>query len=52
MIYVMKQSDGSYMNWGRAWSLFGKRGNGAATHYTGEAAKVLDLLFNIEKKGA
>lgn len=46
MIYVVRLSDGSWMNWGR----HGPAQWGGAFQYTGEAAKVLDLIFGVGKR--
>jgi hypothetical protein len=36
---------GDLIDWGRHWRLFGKRGEGPALYYTGEAAEVLRLVL-------
>jgi hypothetical protein len=49
-IYLHRQPDGSYMNWGRHGA--GKhKGTGGARCYYGEAAKVTELVVkSFERK--
>ena len=42
---LIRQNDGSYIDWGRNASVNGVRGEGPARHYTGEAARVMDLIL-------
>lgn len=42
---LQRMDDGSYIDWGRNWRLFGKQGEGSAKYYSGEAAKVIDMVL-------
>lgn len=44
-IFLQRQSDGSFIDWGRSVSVGGVRGEGGAVWYQGEDAKVMALVI-------
>lgn len=49
--HLHRLKDGSIIDYGRNWLLFGKRGDGPARHYEGEAAEVMELLVKYSGGG-
>lgn len=44
-IFLQRQSDGSFVDWGRHATVLGVRGQGPALWFRGEAAEVLALVL-------
>lgn len=49
-IFLQRQHDGSFIDWGRHGTVKGERGEGPARWYSGEAARVMELVVKHEKK--
>lgn len=49
-IFLQRQPDGSFIDWGRSVTVKGDRGEGPARWYIGEAAKVMALVLESGKK--
>lgn len=45
IIRLHRQSDGSFINWGRNATINGHRGEGGALWYRGEDAKIMQLVI-------
>jgi len=49
-IMLQRFPDGTFIDWGRNATVNGKRGTGGAVHYSGEAAKVMELVLKYTEK--
>ncbi len=49
-IFLQRQPDGTFIDWGRSVTVKGERGEGPARWYSGEAARVMALVLKHEKK--
>jgi len=48
-INLQRFPDGSLIDWGRNWRNYGMEGYGSAKYYSGEAAKVLELVLKYSE---
>ncbi len=48
-IALHRQPDGTLIDWGRNWRIFGRQGVGGARWYSGEALELMNLVLKHTK---
>jgi hypothetical protein len=49
-VFLQQQANGDVINWGRHATVNGQRGEGGASWYRGEAARIMRLVLKHSKE--